>query len=224
MSNWTGLSEAELVAVGADSVAKVSDFKQTESGVHDCIIDMAYIRKTDSGAEMFELKATSGEDKINWSTCTKSGDAKGNKTTWTVEDSHSDFTKKKYGVGTEVPLPGFAEIEQLMNAVGTTSSEQAPEVAQIEHGRDATVIDAKVFKTLSGLKLKICTQQFEELYNGNVNVKSEVKMFLDEQGNNSEGKEMAVAFTAKVARKPLIELPKSNVPANANADAQATGW
>ena len=71
-----------------------------DSGVYSMAINEAFIRKTDSGAKMLELSFVSdkGED-FRWSTCTQSGDAKGNKSTYTDKNS-----------GKERDLPGVKYI------------------------------------------------------------------------------------------------------------------
>ena len=224
MSSWLEFGEEELNNIQEESVAKVSEFKQLESGVYPVVIDSAYIRKTDSGAEMFELKMkTKDEVACSWSTCVRSGDNKGNATTWTVTENHSDFTKKKYGVGTKVPLPGYQELAQLFAAFGSTMKEHQPELGKIQHKDD--VIDAKIFKDLTGKKFQICVQQYEEEYNGEISVKLDYQMFLDLEGNNSEGQNMEEKFVQKITKVPLRKLKvQPQAQAQAQQAADDTGW
>jgi hypothetical protein len=224
-NSWANFDETVMNEIEEASVAKVSEgFKQPESGIYAVSIMSAYLRKTDSGAEMFELvMQTKDENQMRWSTCTKSGDAKGNKSTWTVQDRHSDFTKKKYGVGTEVPLPGYQELAQLFASFGSKMKDEQPDMGQIEH-RD-TVIDAKIFKGLTGKKLQACVQQFEEEYNGEVSVKLDYQMFIDLEGNNEKGEPMEEKFTKKINKTPLRKMKvTAPVVSTGSETAASTGW
>lgn len=223
--SWFELSDETLQGVQDESVAQVSEFKLLESGAYICDIDKAYLRKTDSGAEMFELVLkTEDNQNIKWSTCTRSGDAKGNKATWTVTNNHSENVQKRYGVGTEVPLPGYQDLAQLFAAFGSTLKEHQPTLTKVEHKAGET-IDAKVFKSLAGKKVMACVRQHENEYNGEISIKVEVELFLDTNGNNSKGEEVKSKFIAKIEKSPIKLLKKPQEAAQpAQADVASTGW
>lgn len=225
MESWVQFNEEETAAINEASVAKTTEgFKQLESGIYPVVIVAAYIRKTDSGAEMFELSMmTKDEVKCSWSTCVRSGDAKGNATTWTVGDHHSESTKKRYGIGTKVPLPGYQELAQLFAAFGSEMKDHQPEMTQIEHRGDT--IEAKVFKDLTGKRFQIAVQQYEEEYNGEINVKLDYQMFLDMEGNNAKGENQEEKFLKKISKVPLRKLKVKPAVEQAKVqEAANTGW
>lgn len=233
--SWLELDD-EMLDQASQETENVSEgFKQIESGAYKSKIVQAYLRKTDTGAVMFELEVevgVPGEDgkveprKLEWSTCVVSGDEKGNKSTWTVTDQHSDSVKKRYGVGAEVPLPGIPEVSHLMQSVGLNIKTEKPEPAKVKRGDSE--IDAKVFKNLTGKMFTACVRQYENEYNGEVNIKAGIEHFLDIDGKNSKGSYEVEKFQKKIEKSPIKLLKKKQASTN-NSDQQAavaaaSGW
>lgn len=224
--SWIEFNEKELAGIEEASVAVASEgFKQLESGIYPVTIESAYLRKTDSGAEMFELFMKNKDDiSMSWSTCTASGDAKNNARTWTVREDHAESTKKRYGVGTKVPLPGYTDLAQLFASFGSKMNDHTPTAAQVKHGRDDDIIDAMVFKDLTGKQFQVCIQQYEEEYNGNVNVKLDYIMFLDLEGNNEKGEKQEDKFNTKISKTPCRKIKVKAAPKAQEQAAAASGW
>jgi hypothetical protein len=162
-----------------------------------------------------------GKD-FHWSTNVRSGDEKGNKTTWTVKETHSEFTKKKYGVGNEVPLPGVADMQLFLKAVGVN-----PEIkdGQIKH-KDK-VINAGVMPDLQGTKLKLGITQYEDTYNGDITVRNEIKYFMDMAGNNNKGNNIEEKALKYITKNPIKKLKGAPAQATATSGSETSipsGW
>lgn len=205
---------------------KVPEGYTKESGVYDVAVDTAYIRKTDSGAKMLEVTFKMADDSNhNWSTCIASGDEKGNKSTWTVRDDHAESTKTRYGVGTEVPLPGVVEMRHLLDAIKTP--DPAASEGQVKH-RDDT-ITALCLTGIQGKRLKIGLRQEENFYNGEVSIRNHVQYWMDDEGKNGKGEDILEKATAWLAKNPLKKLRGANATAattapQGEAPAAGSGW
>lgn len=89
-----------------------------ESGLYDCTIKLAYITKSAGGAMAINLVLeTDRKVSINQQIYISSGDAKGNKFTYTDKKS-----------GEEKPLPGYSQINSLcQSAIGKQLKDLDPE-------------------------------------------------------------------------------------------------
>lgn len=166
MENWLGIDESLLEE--NDNIS-VPEFKQIESGVYKVKIDKAYLTTTASGATMLNVDMVEitndnpmGGRHIFWSTAVRSGDAKGNKATYTRD-------------GKEYPLPGAIMAKHLFKAVDVPLTVK-PKPVKVEHY--GNVVDAKAFIELEGKEVCVAIQQYEDEYNGNVNIKIDVKDFF----------------------------------------------
>lgn len=87
-----------------------------ESGLYDFIIKAAYITKSGGGAMAVNLELAAGPQTMNQTIYISSGDAKGNKFSYTDKE------------GTEKPLPGYSQINNLcLLACGKKLRELDPE-------------------------------------------------------------------------------------------------
>lgn len=185
-----------------------------DSGVYSMAINEAFIRKTDSGAKMLELSFVSdkGED-FKWSTCTQSGDAKGNKSTYTDKNS-----------GKERDLPGVISLKHFLDAIGEKNPVANP--GEVKFG-DKT-ITALCLTEVQGKKLKLGINQFENEYNGSVNVKNDIIAFMDTDGNNRAGELIEDKISNKLKNNPIKKLRAAGgtkaPEAGAAADVAAKGW
>ena len=214
-SNW-GLDTELLEKTKRDSVAVVGGgFKPLDSGSYKVAIDKMYINTTDSGAQMMNLtfKIKDSEKLIFAKYCTRSGDEKGNKATFTILASHPEFLKKKYAVGSECPLPDYKFITQLFAATKSEMIDNAPEEGMIKIGDNT--ISAKIFKTMIGKELTVCGQVQESEYNGEVSEKFVPVVYLDTDGLNADGDEMVEKFNKKIEKEPVKRLKQKTVIAKA---------
>ncbi len=94
-----------------------------EAGVYDAAVDKAYIRKTDSGANMLEIDFLfADESTFHYSTCVASGDEKGNKSTYTSKQ------------GKEIALPGVTAMRHFLDAIDV--ADPAAAQGDVEHYGD----------------------------------------------------------------------------------------
>lgn len=211
--NWLNVSEELLNGVEAENVSTGSGV--LESGVYEVKVNSCFIRKTDSGASMLELN-TEDEDgnKVFWNTCLKSGDAKGNKST---------YTDKK---GKEQLLPGVVHAMHLFESCGLDLTKEEPQTGTVEY-RDNN-IEAGIFKAITGKKFKACVRQYEDEYNGEIKLKYDIENFLDVNGENTKGEFLEDKFLAKIEKSPVKLLKKktggSQPTAAAQAEAAQSGW
>jgi len=185
-----------------------------ESGVYDAAVDTAYIRKTPSGANMLEVNFVLQDGSpFNWNTCILSGDEKGNKSTYTSKD------------GKELPLPGVSQMKHFLDAVGV--QDPAATQGEVKH-RDET-ITALCITGIQGKKLKMGVNQFENEYNGEVNLRNDVKYWMTSDGKNSAGDEILEKVVASLEKNPVKKLKAKAgapgaAPAAGAAQATASGW
>ncbi len=185
-----------------------------DSAVYGVAVDTAYIRKTDSGAKMLEITFIVGEDQpFKWSTCTQSGDEKGNKTTYTDKRS-----------GKEVPLPGVTSLRHFLDAIGDKNPKAA--VGEVMFGDKK--IEALCLTEVQGKTLKLGINQYENEYNGSINVKNDITAFMDNDGKNRTGELIEDKIADKLAKNPIKKLKVAGVTTGAPADGATTvtakGW
>ena len=85
-----------------------------DTGIYDCTLKLAYLTKAKSGADAVNFVLAHDGQEITQTIYVTSGMAKGNKPTWTVTEKHGKSTKDRYGVGAEVPLPGFSQVNSII--------------------------------------------------------------------------------------------------------------
>ena len=186
-----------------------------ESGLYVAAVDKAYIRKTDSGANMLEIdfKLEDGSN-FHYSTCTASGDQKGNKTTYTSKQ------------GKEVALPGVTSLRKFLDAIGVKD----PNAVQGEVEHFGTKIKALCIESIQGKKLQIGINQYENFYNGEVSIKNDIKYFLDVNGKSGNGENLVEKVTESLEKKPLQKLrasataPTTGTPVTGGSEASSAGW
>ena len=212
---------------------EIYEGKLIPAGVYDAVVDKAYLRKTDSGAKMFELDLNvdvDGEIKpLHYSTAVQSGDEKGNKTYWVVQEHHADSVKKRYGgVGAKVPLPGFEAMVKFLRAIDSENADQQ-ETSVDWKGSPITVL---AFKGLNGKKLKVSVIQEEGEYEGEMFRKNEIIRWLKTDGTNDKGEDMLEKAKAEVEKKmKKLESKTSSAPASGTtastseaATVASSGW
>lgn len=191
-------------------------FKQLESGVYSVVVDRCFIRKTDSGAEMFEVTFKTKDDQtVDFATCVR---GKSGKNTYTDKE------------GKERPLPAFADIAHFGQAMEIDVMKLNPMIGKLEYGfgSNAKTIDAKIFADLRGKQLKIGVQQYEDEYNGNINVKLDVFAFMKLDGTNKDGENIEEKAVARVEKTPLRKLKPDTKSKQENITVDpvlaANGW
>ena len=107
--------------IGKDIVVDESDnlggSGPVESGLYDYVIKAAYVTTAKSGAVAINLELAAGKSKLRVTEYIKSGNAKGNKFTYTDKD------------GNEQPLPGFSKMNSLcLLAAGEELKDIDPEM------------------------------------------------------------------------------------------------
>jgi len=210
-----GVSQEQLAEVKEQEVYEGGT---RDAGVYDAMVDQAYVRKTDSGANMLEIdfKFEDGTG-FHYSTCVKSGDEKGNKTTYTTKQ------------GKEVPLPGVQSMKYFLSAIGEPNPKAVE--GEVEHFGDK--IKALCITGIQGKKLKLGINQYENFYNGEVSIRNDIRYWMDTDGKNSDGKEILEKVTASLEKSPLRKL--KGAPASASTApvagstqgseaAAASGW
>lgn len=217
--SWLNIDD-EMIDNVEDAKVGGEGYEPLESGVYKSKITQAYLRKTDSGAVMFELEVETDKikdgsedrEKIYWSTCVVSGDEKGNKSTYTDKQ------------GAERPLPGVTHVKHLFDSVGLDMKTEKPEPTKVKRGDNE--IDAKVFKSLTGKMFTACARQYENEYNGEISIKVDIENFLDLEGKNKKGEFLVDKFKKKIEKSPIKLLKKKAAPTtqeNSEA-AAASGW
>lgn len=195
---------------------EVYESKTLKAGLYNAVVDKAYVRKTDSGAKMLEIDFNVEKDgqvsTFHYSTAIQSGDAKGNKPTYTDKRT-----------GKEMPLPGFVSMVKFLRAINSEDAETQD--ATIE-GKDGKPMSVKAFTGISGKKLMLGIRQEENLYDGNVTIRNDVQYWLNEEGKNEEGEDLKEKVAEKLAKNPLKKLknkPQEQSSTEAAA-ATASGW
>lgn len=198
--------------VGADKVSSGS--YEVVSGVYTVAIKEAYLKKTDSGATMFHLNLEDDNGlKLNYSTCIKSGDAKGNKSTYQNQKGETKL------------LPGVISVKHLFESVKLDMMKEVPSNKKIKVKKQdgEEVISVGLFKTMTNKKFTACVRQYEDMYNNEIKIKYDIENFLDVNGNNKDGESQIEAFLAKIEKNPIKKLKGSNTPKpTVNTEASIT--
>ena len=213
MLDQLGISKETVAAVEPEEVYEGGSTR--EAGLYTVAVDKAYIRKTDSGANMLEVdfKMEDGSD-FHYSTCVLSGDAKGNKSTYTTKQ------------GKERALPGVDSMTKFLTAIDSISAGAAE--GEVEHF--GTKMKVLAFSGLQGKKLQIGINQYENFYNGEVSVRNDVKYWLDEAGKNSAGEELSEKVKESLEKFPLKKLKAMPQAASTGATTggseavKSSGW
>jgi len=169
----------------------VFEGKTRPSGIYKVVVDKAYIRKTDSGANMLEVdfKMEDGSD-YHYSNCVLSGDQKGNKSTYTSK------------AGKEVALPGVVQMTKFLTAIDSMDASAVE--GQVVHKDNK--ITALAFQGIQGKKLTIGMNQEESFYQGETLIKNDIKYFLDADGKNSAGDDLTEKVAESLAKHPIRKL------------------
>ena len=216
MLDQLGVTAQQVQEVEAESVY---EGKTIPAGLYDAKVDKAFVRKTDSGANMLEVDfIVEIEDKpttYHYSNCVLSGDAKGNKTTYTSKQ------------GKEVSLPGVVSMTKFLTAIDSLNASASKGTVEFKDKK----IEVLAFSGLQGKKLKIGVIQEENLFNGNVSIKNDIKYWLDTEGKNSEGKDLVEKVIESIEKNPLKKLKQTATDTGTtgqggseDAAAQASGW
>ena len=185
------IDKEEFVKIEAETVREGGT---KDAGVYDAVVKQAYIRKTDSGASMLEIDFIfNDESTFHYSTCTKSGDEKGNKSTYTSKQ------------GKEVPLPGVTALRHFLDAIEV----EDPDASQgtVEHFSDK--ISALCITSIQGKKLKLGINQYENFYNGETSIRNDVRYWMNANGENKAGDGILDKVTASLEKNPLKRLKAS---------------
>ncbi len=226
--DWLGdIDESKLNEVKAENVVTSSALA---SAPYLVVLDQVFIKKADSGASMFHIEGqatklkSNGEsvsidkehepEKLSWSGCSRSGDEKGNKPTYTDKKS-----------GEEKLLPSVVQIKHFFDAIGVKMATSAPTKGSVEYNGET--IDADIFKKLTGKKFVSCVRQYENDYNGEISIKYDIENFLDIDGKNTNGEYLVDAFIEKIEKSPIKKARAKKAPAQkaGNAgEAEKKGW
>lgn len=217
MLDQLGVTKEQVQEVEPEAVY---ESKAIPAALYAAKVDKAFVRKTDSGANMLEvdfvIEVDGKQVTHHYSNCVLSGDQKGNKTTYT------DKKSKK-----EISLPGVQAMTKFLTAI--ESLDAAATKGQVEWKESK--IDVLAFTGLQGKKLMIGVIQEENLFNGNVTVKNDVKYWLDAEGKNSEGKDLKEKVVASLEKNPIKKLKAAQAANGATATggseagaAAASGW
>lgn len=185
--------------------------KPTEPGIYEAVVNRAYIRKTDSGAEMAEIELQLDDDKkLFYSTCVRS---RAGKTTYTSKD------------GKEIALPGVNEILSIFKIA--TGEKRIKVEKGMEEVKDKPV-EVLRMPSLNGKKFKIGVRNEQYVYNGEVKTKPTVIQWMDLEGRNEKGEPVESSTASFIERNPVKKprgeaIPTSN-PAADKEKVLKSGW
>jgi len=195
-------------------------FGAVTSGIYNAVIEKAFLSKSDSGATAFEIEAKSflddgSEGKTIFAQFwIKSGDEKGNKTTYTTKD------------GKERLLPAWTQVNHLLAVAGKKLEDLNPKDATIQRGD--TTIKVKALEELTGTKTKIVIQQYENEYDNEISIRYKIRDFLNLDGTDIHGKEDAEERWKKTLEKtPVRKLRNTSTQSSESkeeAKAATSGW
>jgi len=182
-----------------------------ESGIYPAVVKKAYLSRSQGGALGFNLELAEldgnpidGEGRTFYYTgWIKSGDAKGNKTTWTRK-----IKDEKTGEETtvEVLLPSWFQVEHILAIAGKKLEELQPQDATIERfGQQENV---KIMPELEGTKTKIVVQQYENDHNNEVTIKYDILDFLKPDGSAVGSGRDEAKWAKYLERNPIKLLKK----------------
>ena len=203
--SWIDIDETKL----EQATEKADSYEPAElpdPGIIPVVIKSAYLRNDyDSSAESFNVEFEYAPEKtFTWTTFIRSGDAKGNKTT---------YTNKK---GEEVPLPGVVDVNRLFTALGIKMSDVQPTEAKMEiFGETKNV---KYFKDLAGKKLMIALKHEENEYEGNISMRPLIIGFMNEAGLY-KGEDVREKFSKQIEKSPVKKLKKQKQNTSENDEA-----
>ncbi len=199
-----GIDKKEFAEIKEEEVREVGT---REAGVYDAAINQAYIRKTDSGANMLEIDFIfADESTFHYSTCVASGDEKGNKSTYTSKQ------------GKEIPLPGVTAMRHFLDAIKV--DDPAATQGDVEHFSDK--IKALCITGIQGKKLKLGINQYENFYNGETSVRNDVKYWMNTQGENKAGDGILEKVVASLEKNPLKRLKGASTASTGTAPTTGT--
>ncbi len=210
-----GIQKEVFAEIEAETVRETGT---REAGVYDAAVKQAYIRKTDSGANMLEVDfILADETEFHYSTCVASGDEKGNKSTYTSKQ------------GKEVALPGVTAMRHFLDSIDV--ADPAAAQGEVEHFGDK--IKALCIGGIQGKKLKIGVNQYENFYNGETSVRNDIKYWMNTQGENKAGDGILEKVVASLEKNPLKKLKTSTAStgtapvagtAGGTEAAKKSGW
>ena len=182
-----------------DRTVQVSEVPN--AGIYNVTVNKAYLSKSDGGATAFNLDLLEDvpDNPLGGRTFyaqywIKSGDEKGNKST---------YTDKK---GEERPLPGWFPVLHLLKLFGKDFSRLKGKPDKMEvFGK---VKDVYAFPELEGLKTKAVVQQYENEYNGEVSIKYDVPDFMGVDGKNHKGEDIEEIWIKKLDKNPIRKIRK----------------
>ena len=199
-----GVTEEVLAAV---EVQTAGGGNVLDSGVFKFTLDKLFTRTTDSGAVMLHIEAHKSavpNDKLNYATCVRSGDGKGNKTTYTAKN------------GKEVPLPGVTEAKRLMEALKVTTLPTTPGKEKFgENEIDVNAVLPAVGKELV-LGIKIEDGEYPKNF---------INAYMDTEGKNGAGEVIADKIAANIAKNPVKKAKEATTQTATGATGEApSGW
>jgi len=158
-------------------------------------VDAVYLTKSSGGAVAFNIKMKKENgafiDAQEW---VKSGDEKGNKST---------YTDKK--TGKEKPLPGVINIQHFLKVISEDfKSIGEPKVVTMEVF--GTAQEVKVFDKLRGKQLIVAKQAYEDDYNDEIKIRTKIVEFMDMDGKNYKDKERVSYWKEKFEKEPVKKL------------------
>ena len=182
-------------------------------GVYKMTIDKVYATKADSGAvrlnaELKFKREDGSEGTFFWNTYVKSGDAKGNKATYTDKN------------GKEVPLPGVIEMRHFFKAAGVENPEIKDAVIEV-FGEQTPV---KALPELTGKVVTVGVRhQYDDYREKDV---AFVDTFLDKDGKNSDGEFLEDKLKEKIEKSPFKEgkKKKKEEPKQEQTNLEANPW
>jgi len=208
--SWLELSDELIEDVETGEFDYSGEF-EVKSEVARVKIDSAYIDKADSGAMSFNVKFVKENGAfIDMQEWIKSGEAKGNKST---------YTDKKNGK--EKPLPGIINVQHFLKILGEdfkSIGEPKPFTMKV-YGQDKEV---KVFEKLRGQMLIVANEAYEDDYNDELKTKTRVVDWMNLDGEDYKGKPKQQYWIERFEKTPVKPLKvKKEVKKEPDADTQA---
>lgn len=223
MSWFDEIDESLLEQADKEDAQRGADFEQFEAGVYNMTIDKAYLVKSENGATGLELELVEdnpdapglGGRHLFQTYWIKSGNAKGNKWTYTDKD------------GKERPLPSWVQVNRLLKVCGKKLEQLNPKPVTIE--RFGKQEEVGILEPLNGCKVKAVVRPYENEYNGEIKLRTDVIDFLNvdgtsvSEGGRDEGQWMK--FLSKNPVKKLKNAPKKEEPKiDPDVNAALNGW
>jgi len=210
--SWFEIDENLVDEIDSGEFDYSGEFK-VESEVAKVKVDSAYLTKSQGGALAFNIKFVKENGSfIDMQEWIKSGDEKGNKST---------YTDKK--TGSERPLPGVNNMLHFLKIVGEDiKSIGEPKTFTMKvFGKNEGV---KVFEKLRGKTLIVANQAYEDDYNDEIKTRTKVVEFMDLEGKNYKGKERKQYWEDKFVKEPVKLLKKKVEQKKEETDASLDAW